>query len=145
MRQVKFPFITNTNGGIEYPDNISLFANTDVIDGVVYGDYFGSDNAILNGTKPINDFKTRVTLGELTILIQESGYAKIYRAAYPQGNKPEDNQALYFLEQVKNPTSDDGLIDVLDLVVTDSLDHFVVNNYINSDDKLRIQQGYPNK
>ncbi len=143
MRKVKFPLVKD-GAVIVYPDDMEFFSRTRNIDGVMYGTYSGSDTSIENSEMPsIPLYKTRVTFGELRVLIEEQAYAKIYRAAYPQGNKPEDDSALYFFESAKNPSSSDGLIDVTAPLVTGALDYFIIQNYATDDDKTRIQQGVP--
>ena len=142
MRNVQFPVVLNPQGGILYPDDINLFGRTDLINGVIYGQYFGTDTNIQDGQPPeILNYRTHVTQGELIILLGDQVYAKIFRAAYPQGNKPEDDIALYFFARAENPTSDDWLIDVMDQIMSDALDYFIVQNYMGGDDKIRVQQG----
>ena len=91
--------------------------------------------------------RTRLKSGEIIALLKDptlptkGSYAKIFRAAYPQGNKAEDDIALEFLEQAKHPYSDDGLIDVAD--IEDALDYFVTQSYMDAGDKTRVMQGWP--
>jgi hypothetical protein len=91
------------------------------------------------------EMRTQIRPGELIDLLDDTGtqnhpnYAKIYRAAYPKGAGAEDDIALYFLEKVKNPV--DGMIDVSEAYVTESLDHFITENYIEASDKERVLAG----
>lgn len=82
--------------------------------------------------------KTIVTAGDLIALLdnEASGtptprYAKIYREAYPQGNKPEDDMSLGFLERAKHPKRADGLIDLSDPMVETGLNYFRDNPVFN--------------
>jgi len=89
----------------------------------------------------------RVSSGQIIALLKDpsspnkGSYAKIYRAAYPQGNKAEDDIPLEFLEQARMPYSDDGLIDVAD--IEPALDYFISQNYMGQSDKDGVMQGWP--
>ncbi len=135
----------------DYPDDIKLFTD---------GFLNPSDNSQLvvtnktgktavelsaaeySGVAPVN-YRTRITNGELIFLMEKLAFSKVFRAAYPQGNKPEDDEALYFFERGKYPIDSDGLIDVTSSTMTAALDYFIVSNYMTAADKTRIQQGMP--
>jgi thiamine monophosphate kinase len=127
------------NNKIIYPDDISKFGNTVIAGDVVIADYYGE--LPLDAYITPAEYRTRVRPGEVIVLMGNQGYAKIYRAAYPQGNKPEDDDALCFIERARFPTSTDGLIDVADATMTSALDYFITANYITQADKIRIQLG----
>ena len=84
-----------------------------------------------------------LTPGEVIDLLDDpdsnthQNYSKIFRAAYPKGSAQEDDIALYFLEKMN---ADSG-VDVKDQSVSDSLDHFVTQNYIGTDDRARVLGG----
>lgn len=99
-------------------------------------------------TTPIKaTHRKKISLNELIDLLDGSesnnhpNYAKIYRAAYPSGNKPEDDFALHFLETLKNASSKDALADVGSDTMLKALDHFVLKNYIDLTDKDRVIEG----
>ncbi len=117
------------------------------IEGVVYATYANGVNVPYIPSQELpQEYRTRLKSGEIIALLKDpalptkGSYAKIYRAAYPQGNKPEDDIALEFLEQAKNPYSSDGLIDVAD--IEGALDYFITQNYIDAEDKARVMQGW---
>ena len=110
------------------------------------GEYYGDDLSIDDylGAWPVPPtpvYRTHITEGELIELMGEGPYTKAFRGAYPPGASPADNTALFFFERAKQPTSEDGLIDVLGDEATDAFDHFITKNYMINDDKIRIQQG----
>jgi len=124
-------------------ENNQLFRNVELIkeNGIEYliGEYSGL--LPLTPFVDLGEYRTRVTFGELKVLFEQQPYSKVYRAAYPQGSKAEDDEALYFFERAKDPVAKDGLIEVTDQLMTDALDHFILQNYMNADDKIRIQLG----
>lgn len=141
--------VTFTSSNIPNYDQfggVQDFGKTELSEGNCIGEYFGSlDEAALpsyGGDWPLPGYRTKVNQGELIDILGTQPYAKIYRAAYPQGNKSEDDIALFFLERAKYPTSEDGLIDVTDSIVTDALDYFIAQGYMDAEDKARVIQGY---
>ena len=65
MRIVSFNYETDAQGSIVYPDNISLFKNTELLLGStplqVYGEYYGSDESIptlVDPPAPDRDWET---------------------------------------------------------------------------------------
>jgi len=150
-------FASIGSGVILYPDDIRLFRNTRYYPslGMVVGDYSGAlplDDYV--GEWPIKDtiYRTLVRPGELIGLLNDDNgaptrnYASIYREAYPQGNKPEDDVALEFLERAKFPTSADGLIDVTTPLVLAAMEYFrddVKYAGIDQDVVDRVIQGVP--
>lgn len=133
----------------QYPfEGQRAFRNTRKIGSDIIGEYYGNASEVELPTyvgewppAPPATYRTRVRPGELIELIGNVGYSKIYRAAYPQGNKPEDDTALVFFEKARNPTSPDRLIDVNDPRVVAALDYFIVQTYITEADKTRVLQG----
>jgi len=65
MRNVKFEYKENELGGIDYPDDISLFRDTYVENGFVYGEYHGEDQTIEDRPPPYI---------ELTVSVDKSQY-----------------------------------------------------------------------
>lgn len=150
MSEVMFPLVKQGTV-VEYPDDKSKFKNVHVIDGsdpvLLKAEYSGSLS--LDPFVPVKVYRKRITPGEAIALLKDpsspnkGSYAKIYRAAYPQGNKAENDVALEFLEQAKFPYSEDGMIDVND--IEPALDYFLASpqNYIDQSDKDRVMQGWP--
>lgn len=147
--------VPHSGGLIDYKGEIrKLFIKTDHYQsGTRIFEYFGTSDELVWATytppPPVQEYRTRVLPGELIGLLDDDrgtpvkNYAKIFRAAYPQGNKPEDDTALTFLERAKFPTSLDGMIDVTDPVVDQALSDFVAAGYITNTDKTRVQLGIP--
>ena len=138
---------SNPDRIVSYPqEGVSAFGKTRRVGSDIIGEYFGAatEGALptYSGEWPIKNksYRTQVRPGEI-IDLMGAGYAKVYRAAYPQGNKPEDDIALVFVERARNPISADSLIDVNSALVTAALDHFIDQGYITTPDKTRIQQG----
>lgn len=146
-------FMAHTSGLLDFKgEPRSDFINERAIPGGFEFDYFGtSDVATWPDSTYVTPqkYRTRVLPGELIGLLDDDrgtpvkNYAKIFRAAYPQGNKPEDDTALTFLERAKFPTSLDGMIEVTDPVVDQALNDFVTSGYITNTDKTRVQLGIP--
>jgi len=155
MKITRDIFVAHTSGQVKYKGEARAnFKNmSNVEGGFRVREYEGG-----SGTAVWPDFveavpdpvhRTRLRPGEVLALLKDpsspakGSYAKIYRAAYPQGNKDEDNIALEFLEQAKHPYSLDGMIDVADL--QPALVYFMgaPRNYLDQDDFDRVMRGWP--
>lgn len=131
------------------PDNEILpntFVATTTIDAA---DFAAHGLTAFTMPAPVQKYRTRLKPGEVIALLKDPGsptkgsYAKIYRAAYPHGSAPADDLALEFLEQAKFPYSEDGMIDVAEIIP--GLTYFMSapQNYIDQDDFDRVVQGWP--
>ncbi len=147
------------DSNFKFSGTVSLRANRPIPHGVVLASPFpiisGQDAFYIAGEwkyyAPGTTFaeaisvQTRfdLTPGEVIDLLDDpsgsshTNYAKIFRAAYPKGSAQEDDIALYFLEKINA----DGGVDVKVQYVSDSLDHFITQNYIAQADKARVLGG----
>lgn len=86
-------------------------------------------------------YRTRVTQGELIVLLEMECLCKIDEAAYPTGDAIRDGQAFYFFERAKFPTSQDGLFELTDEIMTQAFTYFVSKGYMTDADKERVTKG----
>jgi len=129
-----------------YPfEGVSAFGRTRKIGGDIVGEYNGTATPAqlpdFVGTFPpvVVSFRTLVAFNELIGLLGNLAHSKIFRAAYPPGNSPEDDDALFFFELARSQ----DIIDVQSLEVQAALTLFEAapRNYMTAADVLRVQAG----
>lgn len=112
-----------------------LFTNIELLGVDLIADYSG----VLPLTEYIapQEYRTDVTQRELMVLMQKQAFAKVYRAAHPQGNKVEDNDALFFFEIAAREQS----IDLTDPLTIAAFAGFVASNYLTQPEADMVLMG----